>query len=260
VNPDRLQSFCLFIGYPRSGHSLVAALLDAHRDVVLSHEVDALARIEDGATREELFDAIAENAKRVAEEGRLSFGYRYAVPGQHQGVVGSPRVMGDKKGGGTTLRLGRTPELLASLRERVKLPLRVIHIVRNPYDNIATLHRRRRVRDQNLADSVASYFRMCETNLALRRELEGEFLEARHEDIVADPRGFLLRAADFLELDAPGDWVEACAATVFDEPRRTRSDADWEPDLLGEVEAGIERFEFLRSYAESPSDRGSAAG
>lgn len=260
MNADRLEFFCLFIGYPRSGHSLVAALLDAHRDVVLSHEVDALARIEGGVTREELFEAIVENTQRMAEEGRPSFGYRYAVPGQHQGVVGSPRVVGDKKGGRTTVLLRRSPELLASLRERVQIPLRVIHVVRNPYDNIATLHRRRRVRDQSLADSVAFYFGLCETNLALRRELDGELLEARHEDIVADPRSFLRRAADVLGFDAPHDWLEACAAIVFDEPRRTRSDVDWEPGLPGEVEAGIERFEFLRSYAGSRSDTGPAGG
>jgi phage terminase large subunit-like protein len=34
--------FCIFIGYPRSGHSLVGSLLNAHPEVIISHELDVL--------------------------------------------------------------------------------------------------------------------------------------------------------------------------------------------------------------------------
>ena len=37
-----VRTFLLFVGHPRSGHSLVGSLLDAHPDVVVSHELDAL--------------------------------------------------------------------------------------------------------------------------------------------------------------------------------------------------------------------------
>ena len=29
---DDLKTYCMFLGYPRSGHSLIGALLDAHPD------------------------------------------------------------------------------------------------------------------------------------------------------------------------------------------------------------------------------------
>ena len=35
---DDLQAFCLFMGYTRSGHSLVGACLDAHPEAAIAHE------------------------------------------------------------------------------------------------------------------------------------------------------------------------------------------------------------------------------
>ena len=51
-------------------------------------------------------------------------------------------MIGDKKGGKSTLRLGERPELLDRLAATVAVPVKIIQVVRNPYDNIATMHRR----------------------------------------------------------------------------------------------------------------------
>ena len=40
-----LRAFCIFVGYPRSGSTLVASMLGAHPDVVLGHEADVLGHI-----------------------------------------------------------------------------------------------------------------------------------------------------------------------------------------------------------------------
>ena len=42
---DGIRTFVLFIGYGRSGHSLVAAILDAHPKIVIAHEFDVLRGI-----------------------------------------------------------------------------------------------------------------------------------------------------------------------------------------------------------------------
>ena len=41
---DGVETFVLFIGYPRSSHSLIGALLDAHPEIVIPHEYDILGR------------------------------------------------------------------------------------------------------------------------------------------------------------------------------------------------------------------------
>ncbi|KAJ7379389.1 hypothetical protein OS493_016626 [Desmophyllum pertusum] len=41
---DGVETFVMFIGYPRSRHSLVGAILDAHPEIIIPHEYDVLAR------------------------------------------------------------------------------------------------------------------------------------------------------------------------------------------------------------------------
>ena len=37
-----VEKYCMFIGYPRSGHSLIGALLDAHPNIIIAHELNDL--------------------------------------------------------------------------------------------------------------------------------------------------------------------------------------------------------------------------
>jgi len=41
---DGVETFVMFIGYPRSSHSLVGAILDAHPEIVITHEYNLLQR------------------------------------------------------------------------------------------------------------------------------------------------------------------------------------------------------------------------
>ncbi len=40
-NPDfsKVHTFVLFVGYPRSGHSLIGSMIDAHPNAIIAHEV-----------------------------------------------------------------------------------------------------------------------------------------------------------------------------------------------------------------------------
>ena len=139
---DTVERFCLFIGYPRSGHSLVGSLLDAHPDVVLAHELDALKYVAAGYRRKQLYWMILRRDAEFTRSGRRWTGFDYAVEGQWQGRYERLQVIGDKKGGVSTFRLGARPELLDRLRRVVGAEVRLIHVVRNPFDNIATMSRR----------------------------------------------------------------------------------------------------------------------
>ena len=104
-----VRRFLLFVGHPRSGHSLVGSLLDAHPDVVVSHELDALKYVAAGYRRAQLFTLVLEHSKTNAAAGRKSWGYSYAVPGQWQGRYEQLAVVGDKRGRATTARLATDP-------------------------------------------------------------------------------------------------------------------------------------------------------
>src|SRR4051812_4459196 len=225
-----LRAYCMFIGYPRSGHSMVGSLLDAHPDAVIAHELDALRYVERGFSRRRLFALIEANARRTARRGRTQTGYSYAVPGAHQGRSETLRVIGDKKGGRSTVRLDERPQLLDALRHTAGLPLRVVHIVRNPYDNIATIARR------DAADGLVAPADALDASIErfaglaravdaiLARLHPGEVWHARHEDFLADPRRLLRELCAFVGLDAREDYLEACAAIVHASAHRTRDE------------------------------------
>src|SRR4029079_2014882 len=121
-------AFALFIAWPRSGHSLLGALLDAHPDMAFAHELHACKWFSEGFTRNEIFYFCWQNARHYRRTGRVWGGYDYTVPDQWQGRVRSLRVLGDKKGGETSLILSRHPKNLLNIRRvLVSVPLMLVH-------------------------------------------------------------------------------------------------------------------------------------
>jgi hypothetical protein len=244
----RVERFCMFLGYPRSGHSLVGSLIDAHPDAVVAHELNVLRYLKYGFGRDQIFWLLLENARAYARYGRSATGYSYEVPGQHQGSFRTLRVIGDKRGSGSVRRLRARPALLERLRRCVGVPVKFLHVARNPYDNIATMYRRSRQRD--LEASIDFYFVHAEGVSELRpRIAPGDLLDLRHEELIRDPEETLARICRFLELEPARDYLEACASILFDAPRRTRGDAPWTPELLDVVHERAARHPFLAGYS-----------
>jgi hypothetical protein len=91
---SRIQTLALFIGYPRSGHTLIGSLLDAHPHIVIANELDIFQRwtewTEAEKTRENLINKMYENSFRQAQDigyrsAEKRYGRTYAVPNQWQG-------------------------------------------------------------------------------------------------------------------------------------------------------------------------------
>lgn len=247
---DGVEAFCMFIGYARSGHSLLGSLLDAHPHAVIAHELDALRYFRLGFRRQQVYSLIVENARRFAEEGcRAKVDYGYAVADQWQGSYERLRVIGDKKGGRSTRRLGNDPALLERVRQVVGTPLRIVHVVRNPFDNIATMHHRTGA-GRPLSEKVSYYFGLCETVRQLRQHLDpGELIDVRHEDVVCGPEASLTRVGAFLGLTMTDDYLRDCASVVFPSPTRTRDRAPWTDGLRAQVDRRIPDFDFLSGYS-----------
>jgi hypothetical protein len=246
-----LASYCFFVGHPRSGHSIVGGLLDAHPDVVIAHEQGSLKYIHAHFSRLQLFYLLVHNARRAAAGQRRSGSYLYEVPGQWQGRFRSLRVVGDKQGGGAVLRLERRPSLLARLRQTVRLPLRCIHVVRHPLDNITTICRKADTHGigPGLDAAIDYYFALCETITEVRAELAAdEIFELRHEAFVEHPRHCLDRLCRFIGVTAEPDYLDACASIVRPTSRRSREAIDWPRESTDRVLRRCSVFSFLNAY------------
>lgn len=251
----RVERFCLFAGYPRSGHSLVGALLNAHPDAVIAHELDVPPLVLAGRPRDEIYARIVARARWFHLRGDRS-NYAYRVPGQWQGRFRSLRVIGDKRGGAVTRCLAEHPDLLERTRALTGVPLRVIHVVRNPFDNVAAISVWEKL---SLGDAADFYFRHCDTTRRLA-ELCGteELLPLRHEEMVRDPGAALHALCTHLGLARDPDWTAACSAIVFPAPTGTRHKVEWPTRLRTEVEQRARRYLHLAGYAFDDDD--AAAG
>jgi hypothetical protein len=109
---------CSFSAIRAAGHTLVAMLLDAHPDIVVSNEYNLLEKWDKFETvARHVHDHSQQNAaplrrqrgaKSAKKHAKNEAGhYNYRVPGAWQGRWRCLRVIGDKKGSSTTAGLQR---------------------------------------------------------------------------------------------------------------------------------------------------------
>ena len=244
VGPE-LEAVCVFVGYPRSGHSLVGALLDAHPDVVIAHQADLIRLVSDGVERGELVATLVSDSAHRAEEGRRQGRYSYAVEGQWQGRVRALRVIGDANAGKTSRRLARDPAAVEHATQVMGAPLRLVHVTRNPHDNIATLSQRP---EHTMGTAIETYDVLAGIVARLIERGEPPVLTLRHESLIEAPQHELVRLCGYLGVEPDPDYLDACAGIVFRSPRRTRDEVSWTGDDIESVEALIGRRSFLQGY------------
>lgn len=247
---ESVGAYCMFVGYGRSGHSLVGALLDAHPDVTLAHELDAARFFRLGFNRNQVYWLILRNEREFTRRGATALvDYKYAVANQWQGRQRSLRVIGDKKGGRSSRDLRRHPEMIDRVRQAVGVELRLLHVVRNPFDTISTMWRRKGP-GARLDERADHYFTLVETVAELKARLPaGEMLDVRHEDLLEDPSSTLRTIGRFLGLAVTDDYVADCASILFPSPHRSRESAPWTPELVAHTQRQLDRFDFFAGYA-----------
>lgn len=240
-----VKTFCLFVGYPRSGHSLVGALLNAHRDAVISHELNAPALIRSGCSRDELYARILARAHWFNLRSNTS-NYRYQVPRQWQGRFQTLQVIGDKQGGALSRFLKEDPGLLDRVRSLTGVPLRLIHVARNPFDNISAIS----ISDgRTLQESIDYYFLHCQVTRRLDQFCEpGELITVHHEEMIRDPRATIAALCQFLGLSPERDYLEDCSGIVYGSPSFTRSKIAWTESAVRETAKRFEEIPFLQHY------------
>ncbi len=194
----------MFLGYPRSGHSLVGSLVSAHPEAVLADELDALRYMQLGFRRSQIYALILQSDAEFSARGRQSYVHNYDVPGSHQGSFTRLRVIGDKKGGASTAHLEEHPGWLERFEQLVRDPVKYVHVTRNPFDNCAALYNMSTF-EGTFPQAVDLYVRLVTTNAALERRIgAARFFNLRHEDLLEKPHAELGALCTFLGLE-PSD-------------------------------------------------------
>ncbi|MEX0834345.1 MAG: sulfotransferase [Actinomycetota bacterium] len=244
-----VENYCMFIGHGRSGHSIVGALLNAHPRVVISRELDVLKYLQRGVPIGLIYGAILVADDRFSNRWNsvTGQGHDYKVPGQWQGRFERLQVIGDKRGGRSADRLARSPGVLEKLRRAVRVPLRVIHVVRNPFDNISTISARRHVP----LEAAIDHFSAGEGHITLVRPMLGseELLTIRHEDLLDNPQPHLSNIFAWLGAPATPEFLRDASSILFSSPKKTRLEAPWTPILVDRVNELIRGKAWLAGYS-----------
>lgn len=247
-----IDTFCLFIGHGRSGHSVVGALLDAHPNIVISDEADSMGMLLRGFTREQILSALILKSQWQAYRKRTKSGlgekkYSYWVPGQWQGKYQKLIVVGDSKAGITVDHLEKNPGALEQFKSLLQLKLKIILVLRNPYDNISTMVLRGGLSVEKTAEN---YFKKFETIKKISDQIDPKnLIVIRHEELIEQPRETLKKANDFLGIESFDDYLDACANIIFKSPSKTRKKISWDEISIKTVKENIDALDYLSGYS-----------
>lgn len=242
----QIETYAMFLGYPRSGHTLIGSLLNAHPEAVIAHELNVLRYVQWRFSRDRIFALLLRRDREFGRIDRRWSGYDYRIQGLSQGDWNRLRVIGDKRGGATTRLLHRRPYLLDRLRATLDLPLRVFHHVRNPYDNIA---RMAMVSGADLSHAMDRYFRnVAWATETISRLESAEIMHVYHEQLTADPKATLQALLGHLGLTGDPEYLEIAAGYVMPTPRRSRERFDWPQALVDDVQHRIAAYPHLAGY------------
>jgi Sulfotransferase family len=241
-----VERFFFLVGYPCSGSTLTGSILNAHPEMVIAHEADSLGYVRPGITRNQLFAVLLQRDRWFASRDRRWNGFDYSLPGLDQGRFTRLRVIGDKNAGRATRRLRDDPGLLDRLRALAGVPIRVLHITRNPFDNIPSMARKRKV---PLARSIEAYRVLGDAVDGVRARLAPEELhDVAYESILHDPRREISAILGFIGMEASDEYLSSCASVVDRGGRQSRSRVEWSAEERRRVEEMVGSRPALAGY------------
>ena len=275
----QVEKFVFIVGYPRSGHSIVGSIMDAHPNAVIAHEYNLFREWEKSehihSQRMRLYSSLFKNSVESAVSGwrsdaRAEKGYTLGVGYKWQGSFTELKVIGDKSGAVTTQLFDTNPmrfmEALKELERTVRVPIRVIHVVRNPYDMISTrllyadagkkrksklpaTENRKHCNLHGLSYQINRTFHLVSNVHKLLEKTNLVFLNVHHSDLVANPRETVSMMCRFLDLPYPEDYLDACAKKVDAKPSKTRLLVTWPQNMVEEVQRLSKPYSFLSRYS-----------
>ena len=218
--------------------------------MVIAHELDAIKFVaRRGYSRNQLYAAIIGRDRWWKSRKWEWEGWDYAVDGQWQGRYRDLRVMGEKAGGLTSRKIQEDPEVLEVLNKVVRVPVKLIHHVPNPFDTIATMARKGQPGVDSIHAAIERYFTEHVPGVVAAKEWAGaELLEVRHEQFVENPSAEMSGICRHLGQATTEDYLHACTARVHPSPRKSRSRVEWHPEQIDRVHASLTSVPWLNGY------------
>lgn len=238
-----MKYFLSFMGYPRSGHTLVAAILNANPNVMCSNQLNLLSDLDNFS-----LDYIKQYSKNPAT-WKITTQIPH-VPKQEITVVG------DKTGHRNVLNINNNPQILGKFKSIVGAPIKWIHVVRNPFDNLATwgkleyeVKKKNNIKtsQEKELDIVIEEYGILNDTISKLRKSE-KVLTVNHEFVITRMHNTLEEISDFLEISFDPQWRDNVRNTVWKKPRITRNIVRWNQTQKRKIQDMIDIYPWLNGY------------
>lgn len=279
---DGVEKFVFFVGYARSGSSIIGSMLDAHPNMIIANECDEfmtwLRTPKLKLDKSHFFNALYLCSRKSAASGGRSSdtknrkGYSLSISSSWQGTFRKLRVMGNKQAGGTTGVYLQDPSLFVTkceeLADTLRMPIYMIHVVRNPFDMIATrLHyvsgmgTPHKLLVSNSSTPTQQYnmtimtsridrvFKLSEAVMNISRLCKMKILHVHIEDLIRRPNNTIQSICGALDLECSADYIQQCYNKTFKSVSRTRDLLVWSPSIRATVEKRMKEFPFFKGYS-----------
>jgi hypothetical protein len=146
---------------------------------------------------------------------------------------------------------------LSRLENELNIGIKLVHVIRNPYDTITTSTirffqkniKKRTPIANDLFPLITSFFERAATINNLKKEGRFQIHDIYHEKFLEDPKASLESILNFFSLEADDEYYTRCASIVNSEPKKTRFNIDWTADLIDYVAVRMKGFPFLDHYS-----------
>ena len=277
---DNIKTFVFFVGIGRSGHSIIGSLLDSHPHMVVAHESNLFFRLAHGQlslTKPVIFndlwkntrDSILDNGLRAKSTNGK--GYTLFIDDLYQGrYVDYIEVIGDKKGRGTTEILDRQPDKWLHIYNTLKshvTTMKGIHVIRNPYDNIATLaffefdnvtkenfgdiknsNKTFKFESHVITDVINAYFRLQRAIQKGIRTYNLDIIVIHNKNVILEPKNTLIKLCNFLQVTCSNEYLQICTNKIYKAESKTRHMIEWTTEQLRVIQQNIDKFSWFEGY------------
>jgi hypothetical protein len=238
----------MFAGYPRSGHTLVASILNAHPNIICSNQQyimnDISGDIEFNLAKINILDKIQSGNYKTRWNQNA-----YIDPCKKEELL----VIGDKTGHRTVEHLISTPEDLDYFKKIIPWPIKWIHVVRNPFDNLATWTKKN-YESRKLKANIGTEFdivfeRYTALNDKIKELKETEdVLTINHERVIRFVDKTLDELCLFLDIEKRAVWRSKIIKVLWKDPRITRRAIKWSPQDRVKVLKLTKKYPWLLGY------------
>lgn len=273
---DNVEKFVFFIGYPRSGHSIIGSFMDSHPNMIIAHEYPLFKNLaRQRVSKYEIFNELYKSSFDQLVSGWrgkknvVSKGYSLAIDGLWQASFDRLKVIGDKHGGSTVQWYRQYPEMFHSVLDYLKLiiniPIYIIHVVRNPFDMIATqtlyvntgiAGTRTNASEENkfnntdlLTNTALDMLGRAEAVTELIETLKLPVLEIHNEDFISDPVHAMKSICTFVEVECSSHYLQVCKNNTFSSASQSRNYVVWPQTLIALISDKLEKFPFFKRYS-----------